>query len=71
MSLKSSNVCITWPTPEGEQTRWITIDVDDHIIAECHGDMTKLFRALTKVVHAEYPHHSNAHVFDWKGLHRY
>ncbi len=71
MSFKRADVCITWPSEEGEQTKWVTIDVREEVVKAAHGDKVKLFAALSKVVHAEHPQHADSHVIDWKGLQRY
>jgi hypothetical protein len=71
MSFKAAEVCVMRHTPNGEEHKWLTVDVNEQVINDCHGDKQKIFDVLTKIVHAEHPEFHDAHVFQWKGLHRY
>jgi hypothetical protein len=69
--MKAAEVCVTRHTDHGEETKWLTVDVNEQHINDCHGDKTKIFDILTRIVHSEYPEYNDAHVFQWKGMHRY
>ena len=71
MSMKAAEVCVKHTTDAGEQTKWLTVDVNEQRIKDCHGDKQKIFTILTEIVHDEYPEYADAHVFQWKGVHSY
>jgi hypothetical protein len=71
MSMKAAEVCVKHNTDGSEQTSWLTVDVNEQRIRDCHGDKQKIFTLLTEIVHAEYPEYGDATVFQWKGMHGY